>query len=88
MTRTITAVTAALLFSIAAGGAPALAADAGAPEMTAPPQTVPDILSSKQKAFYKQVLAAIRGQRWAEAKTLLDGADQDAKGWIGISLSV
>ncbi|UNK77968.1 lytic transglycosylase domain-containing protein [Sphingopyxis granuli] len=80
MTRTITAVTAALLFSIAAGSAPALAADAGAPEMTAPPQTVPDILSSKQKAFYKQVLAAIRGQRWAEAKTLLDGADQDAKG--------
>ncbi len=38
-------------------------------------QTVPTILSAKQNKFYTQVLAAIRGQQWDEAKALLDGAD-------------
>src|SRR3546814_16261903 len=37
---------------------------------------MPDILSGKEKQFYTQILAAIRGQRWAEAKALL----ADAKG--------
>lgn len=60
---------------LVASAAPAIAADTGAPDMLAAPQTVPDILSAKQKQFYTQVVAAIRGQRWAEAKTLLDGAD-------------
>lgn len=55
--------------------APALAANAGDRDLTAQPQTVPDILSSKQKQLYTQVVAAIRGQRWAEAKSLLDSAD-------------
>ena len=55
--------------------APAIAADAGDRDLTAQPQTVPDILSSKQKQLYTQVVAAIRGQRWAEAKSLLDSAD-------------
>jgi len=54
---------------------PALAADAGDRNLVSAPQTVPDILSSKQKQLYTQVLTAIRGQRWAEAKSLLDGAD-------------
>ncbi|ALJ12757.1 lytic murein transglycosylase [Sphingopyxis macrogoltabida] len=55
--------------------APAMAADAGERNLTAQPQTVPDILSSKQKQLYTQVIVAIRGQRWAEAKSLLDSAD-------------
>jgi hypothetical protein len=55
--------------------APAFAADAGNRDLVYAPQTVPDILSSKQKQLYTQVLTAIRGQRWADAKSLLDGAD-------------
>jgi len=54
---------------------PATAADAGDRDLMTAPQTVPDILSSKQKQLYTQVIAAIRGQRWADAKALLDGAD-------------
>ena len=53
---------------------PAMAADASSRDMVSAPQTVPDILSSKQKQLYTQVLTAIRGQRWADAKSLLDGA--------------
>ena len=55
--------------------APAFAADAGDRDLASAPQTVPEILSSKQKQLYTQVLTAIRGQRWAEAKSLLDGSD-------------
>ena len=51
---------------------PAFAADAGNRDFASAPQTVPDILSSKQKQLYTQVLGAIRGQRWADAKALLD----------------
>jgi soluble lytic murein transglycosylase len=40
-------------------------------------QTVPTILNSSQQQFYRQVIAAIRGQRWDEAKTLLAGAGQN-----------
>ena len=54
---------------------PAFAADAGDRDFASAPQTVPDILSSKQKQLYTQALTAIRGQRWAEAKSLLDGSD-------------
>ena len=57
--------------ALAAGATPVLAADAGAPDFSAAPQTVPDTLSSKQRQLYTQVLAAIRGQRWAEAKSLI-----------------
>ena len=63
------------LAAAAIGATPAMATDAGDNGLTAAPQTVPDILSSKQKQLYTQVLAAIRGQRWADAKSLLDGAD-------------
>ncbi|RYD44524.1 MAG: lytic transglycosylase domain-containing protein [Sphingomonadales bacterium] len=55
--------------------APAFAADAGNRDLVSAPQTVPDVLSSKQKQLYTQVLTAIRGQRWADAKSLLDGSD-------------
>ena len=72
MTKTLVSY-AALALSI--GAVPALAADAGSRDLVSAPQTVPDILSSKQKQLYTQVLTAIRGQRWAEAKSLLDGAD-------------
>lgn len=53
------------------GAVPAFAADAGPSDFTSAPQTVPDTLSSKQKQLYTQVLTAIRGQRWAEAKSLI-----------------
>ena len=59
----------------AAAALPAFAADAGDRGSVSAPQTVPDILSSKQKQLYTQVLTAIRGQRWAEARSLLDSAD-------------
>ena len=59
----------------AAGAVPAMATDAGDRALRAAPQTVPDILSSKQKQLYTQVLTAIRGQRWADAKSLLDNSD-------------
>ena len=72
MTRTLISC-AALAISISA--APAFAADASNRDLMSAPQTVPDILSSKQKQLYTQVLTAIRGQRWADAKSLLDGAD-------------
>ena len=52
--------------ALAAGSVPALAADASPSDFRAAPQTVPDILSAKQKQLYTQVLAAIRGQRWAD----------------------
>ena len=58
-----------------AAAAPAFAADAGDRDFASGRQTVPDILSSKQKQLYTQVLTAIRGERWAEAKALLDGSD-------------
>ena len=54
---------------------PIMAADASSRDLVSAPQTVPDILSSKQKQLYTQVLTAIRGQRWADAKSLLDGSD-------------
>ncbi|PKP99509.1 MAG: lytic murein transglycosylase, partial [Alphaproteobacteria bacterium HGW-Alphaproteobacteria-13] len=53
---------------------PATAADVGDRDFGAAQQTVPDILSARQKQLYTQVLAAIRSQRWAEAKALLDDA--------------
>ncbi len=72
MTRTF--ISCAIL--AAALGAPAAsAADASSRDLVTAPQTVPDILSSKQKQLYTQVLTAIRGQRWADAKGLLDGAE-------------
>ena len=72
MTRTFVSC-AALAMCISA--APALAADNGTRNLVSAPQTVPDILSAKQKQLYTQVLTAIRGQRWADAKALLDGGD-------------
>src|SRR3546814_5175635 len=58
-----------------AAAAPSFAADAGDRDFASWRQTVPDILSSKQKQLYTQVLTAIRSERWAEAKSLLDGSD-------------
>ena len=63
------------LVALAATVSPAVAADSPAPDLLAAPQTVPDILSAKQKQLYTQVLAAIRTQRWADAKALLDSGD-------------
>ncbi|MGH6695065.1 transglycosylase SLT domain-containing protein [Sphingopyxis sp.] len=63
------------VLATALAASPAFAADAVNRDLVSAPQTVPDILSSKQKQLYTQVLTAIRGQRWAEAKYLLDGAD-------------
>ncbi|WOF44853.1 lytic transglycosylase domain-containing protein [Sphingopyxis indica] len=77
MLKPTMALTASLFLAAAAVAAPAMAADAGAPGMASAAQTVPDILSSKQKQYYSQVLAAIRGERWAEAQALLAGADDD-----------
>ena len=71
MTKWTAALAASLFLSAAT---PAIAADGGDPFAIAP-QTVPSILSGKQKQLYSQVLTAIRGQRWAEAKTLLDSSD-------------
>ncbi|WP_260582777.1 lytic transglycosylase domain-containing protein [Sphingopyxis sp. PET50] len=71
MTRWTAALAASLLFFAAT---PAIAADGGDP-FAAAPQTVPSILSGKQKQLYTQVVSAIRGQRWTEAKALLDSAD-------------
>src|SRR3546814_5467271 len=65
---------AVLVLSLAAA-APAFAADAGDRDFASAQQTVPDILSSKQKQLYTQVLGAIRGQRWTDAKALLDDSD-------------
>lgn len=72
MTKTL--VSCAIL-AAAFAASPALAVDAGDRDLVSAPQTVPDILSSKQKQLYTQVLTAIRGQRWADAKSLLDSAD-------------
>ena len=72
MTKTL--ISCAVL-AISFGTVPAFAADAGNRDLVSAPQTVPDILSAKQKQLYTQVLTAIRGQRWAEAKSLLDGSD-------------
>ncbi|HJS13008.1 MAG TPA: lytic transglycosylase domain-containing protein, partial [Sphingopyxis sp.] len=63
------------VLAISSISATAFAADSGNRDIVSAPQTVPDILSSKQKQLYTQVLTAIRGQRWADAKSLLDGAD-------------
>ena len=63
------------VMAISLSSAPAFAADASNRDLLSAPQTVPEILSSKQKQLYTQVLTAIRGQRWAEAKSLLDGGD-------------
>lgn len=63
------------VMAISLSSAPAFAADAINRDLLSAPQTVPEILSSKQKQLYTQVLTAIRGQRWAEAKSLLDGGD-------------
>jgi len=71
MIKWTAALAASLLVSVAT---PAIAADAGDP-LTAAPQTVPSVLSGKQKQLYSQVLVAIRAQRWADAKALLDGAE-------------
>ncbi len=77
MTKTL--ISCAVL-AISLGSAPAFAADAGNRDLASAPQTVPDILSSKQKQLYTQVLTAIRSERWAEAKSLLDGADNGPLG--------
>lgn len=63
------------LFATAVTAAPAIALDTGDRDLRPAAQTVPDILSAKQKQLYTQVLTAIRGQRWADARALLDGAD-------------
>ncbi|MCW5647559.1 MAG: lytic transglycosylase domain-containing protein, partial [Sphingopyxis sp.] len=76
MTRTLIS---SMVVAAAVAATPALATDASSRDVVAAPQTVPDILTSKQKQLYTQVLTAIRGQRWADAKALLDGADADAK---------
>jgi len=55
----------------AANAAPARAVDAGERDLVIAPQTVPEILSAKQKQHYRDVVAAIRGQRWGDAKALL-----------------
>ena len=60
--------------SVAVTASPALAADAADRDFGAAQQTVPDILSAKQKQIYTQALTAIRGQRWSDAKALLDEA--------------
>ncbi|KTE15481.1 lytic transglycosylase domain-containing protein [Sphingopyxis sp. H115] len=65
--------------ALAVPASPLLAADAGDHGLIPAAQTVPDILSSKQKQLYTQIVAAIRGERWADAKSLLDSADQDPK---------
>ena len=77
MTRTLIS---SVILAAATAATPVLAADASSRDMVAAPQTVPDILTSKQKQHYTQILTAIRGQRWADAKALLDGGDADAKG--------
>ncbi|PKP88937.1 MAG: lytic murein transglycosylase [Alphaproteobacteria bacterium HGW-Alphaproteobacteria-17] len=77
MTRNL--VSAAVLAATATA-TPVWAVDASSRDLVAAPQTVPDILSAKQKQLYTQVLTAIRGQRWADARALLDSADADAKG--------
>lgn len=74
-----TATLIATLLLAATGASPALAADTG-PELAPSPQTVPDILSSKQKQLYTGVLAAIRGGRWADARALLDSDDKGVLG--------
>lgn len=71
MIKATTALAASLFFLATT---PAIAADAGDP-LISTPQTVPSILSSRQKQLYTQVLTAIRSQRWADAKVLLDGSD-------------
>lgn len=71
MNKVTMAIAASLLFSTTT---PAIAADADDPLLVTP-QTVPAILSSKQKQQYTQVLTAIRGQQWADAKSLLDASD-------------
>lgn len=71
MIKWTAALAASLLVSVAT---PAIAADAGDPLTTAP-QTVPSVLSGKQKQLYSQVLVAIRAQRWADAKALLDSTE-------------
>ncbi|HRE35609.1 MAG TPA: lytic transglycosylase domain-containing protein, partial [Sphingopyxis terrae] len=75
MTKAKWALSASILIFLAAGTVPAMAADAPDRDFSAPSQTVPEILSAKQKQFYTQVLTAIRGQRWADAKSMLDGAE-------------
>src|SRR3546814_13282245 len=72
--KIVTAAFAAPLLFTAAAATPALAVDAGNPGTVVAPQTVPDILSGKQKQYYTQILAAIRGQRWDDAKALLADA--------------
>ena len=70
MFKSTVTLTASLFIAAVAAPFPAMAADAD-PAMSFAPQTVPDILSSKEKQYYSQVLAAIRGQRWADAQALL-----------------
>lgn len=74
MTRNLLSCAAATLAVIAV---PAAAADAGNPGLVAATQTVPGILSPKQKQLYVQALTAIRSERWSDARALLDGADGD-----------
>lgn len=69
-----------LLFAAIGFAMPAQAADADAPTLLARPQTVPEILTTRQKQSYTQIVAAIRGQRWADAKALIESAEQDGGG--------
>lgn len=70
----------ALLMGLAAtvggGSVSALAADdiASTPVTlsSAPSASMPTILTADQKSAYTQAVSAIRGQRWGEAKALLD----------------
>lgn len=75
MVRYTAAILSALALSMGVQAVSAKASESSFSNATTERQTVPTILSAKQSKFYTQVLAAIRGQQWGEAKALLDGAD-------------
>lgn len=75
MYRNSAAILSALTLLIGFQAPSARANDTSISNAVTPPQAVPTILSAKQNQFYTQVLAAIRGQQWGQAKALLDGAD-------------
>ncbi|WP_033073107.1 lytic transglycosylase domain-containing protein [Sphingopyxis sp. MWB1] len=67
------------LLTALAIASPAFAADARDRDLVTSAQSVPTILSSKERQLYRDTLAAIRGQRWDEARALLD---QDRDGLL------
>lgn len=66
-----------LVAALSLTAAPALAVDAAKHGFASGSQTAPEILSSKQKQLYTQIVTAIRGERWADAKAMLDSANDD-----------